>query len=469
MKIFPKILIVDNEIKEINELVEAFSLARLPCLPILYKAEFPSIEKLECNAQVRIVFCDINLTEITLSSQSEDPHSDATKVSSFIKDALEKVTGDGPFYLVFWSKHSELADSIMAIFNEREEYLSSKIIDYCVMDKSTFKGDALALKAKVEDIVSSNDILSSVIAIEHSVSLAVHEVINELFVEGGRDLEHLKKVLAILSNNSAGNINSKEMPYSSLMEALTPLVNNKVIKYEVGYENLFKDTLKDYLGSPIVLENTIKHRINTAISTDAVYFGEKIPLIRGSFFKLTCEELFELTSASINDDSGVVIEAEGLTEGDRSKNHNFSSIINSQFLKKEHWNIKNPNHVSAINNHITFGLFELSAACDQAQNNRPLHRFALSAVINKKLADTSNVKFNIDKNSWSEVTYGDCPLIAVDGEIYSLRVSNKYIFGLHKDYRAITRTPWIRFNEQIVEQVLEFNARYGSRRGIYKI
>jgi hypothetical protein len=467
MKVFPKILIVDNEADEIMELATAFSLARLPCLPLLYSGGFPTIEKLESSEQVRIIFCDINLTEITLSSQAGDDHSDATRVSPFIKDALDNVSGDGPFYLVFWSKHTDLAENIMKIFKEREQELASKIIDFSVMDKSKFKNDPVSLKAEVEGIIESNEFLSSIIAIENSVSVAVHEVINELFVEGGRDIEHLKSVFSLLANRSAGEINYKTRPYASLMEAITPLITNKFVKYEEEFDQLFKLSLKEYIeGKKVQLNGNIINRINTVISTDAVYHGENIPLIRGSFYSVTSEELNKLVRVPINNNQGVLVEE---LDGMVLKNHNFMALINSQFLDRQTWKIKNPEHLVAVDEYLKFGIIELSAACDQAQDNRPLHRFALSVLINKKLAGVSGFNFNPNNNAWKEITYSDAPLVVIDGETYAARISNKYVFALHDDYTVLQNKPFVRFSEQIVEQVLEFNARYGARRGIYKI
>ncbi len=467
MNIYPKILIVDNEPEELLDISKAFNLACLPCLPMLYTANIPPIEELICSDQVRIIFCDINLTGAILSSQGNDLHTDAAKVAPYIKDALESVAGDGPFYLVFWSKHVGLASNIMEIFRERNKQLSNKIIDFSVMDKALLKNDTISIKTEIEKIIKGNDFLSSIVAIENSVSLAVHEVINELFAEGGQDIAHLKKVFALLANRNVGEKNSKIRPYPALMDALTPLISNKFINYEADYDDLFKSSLKDDLADKkLSLDGNIANRINTVISTSAVYHGDGIPLIRGSFFPVACSELYELVRPELNDSRGLVV-----TKGDITdlKNHNFMSIINSQFLSKDGWKIKNPEHLDALDKYIKFGIVELAAACDQAQDNRPLYRLALSVLIDKRLSDVKGFSFNIKNNPWKESTYAGCPLIVLEGETYALRVSNKYVFALHEDYSVLDNKPIVRFSEQIVEQILEFNARYSSRRGIYKI
>lgn len=107
-----RIIVVDNEQSDLNQIAHEFNKKGIGCHTILYDGlNFP--EKPYCD--VRVAFFDVNLAFGNGGTSSSDPK----QCFSILENAIESYISpnNGPFVLIFWTSNKELIQDFISYIN----------------------------------------------------------------------------------------------------------------------------------------------------------------------------------------------------------------------------------------------------------------------------------------------------------------------------------------------------------------
>src|SRR5262245_59421250 len=131
MLALPRVVLVDNNQGELDQLHHAIVHAGIPCIPVLYDAaNWPPASLPKADA-LRLIFLDLNL----LDGTPLDPKA----MASHVARVLSKVVSNGPYILAFWSKHMEVVDEVMRQLQARHMSEVIPPLRYMAVNKLDFR------------------------------------------------------------------------------------------------------------------------------------------------------------------------------------------------------------------------------------------------------------------------------------------------------------------------------------------
>jgi hypothetical protein len=428
-----KILVVDNEQREIEKISKAFKELNIPVYTLLYSQARPPEKPY---SGIRIAFFDIKL--------QDGNHVEIQTITSFI-NALKKciATENGPFILIFWSSH---ADKIEAIKNHissriKEEIPTPILVDY--IDK-TIAGSALALQGEIKRILSK-DIIKILFDYENKISQAAGKTLKTLFnvVSNEKDTwgnsshfeQNIDLVFSNIANETMGYINAKQNPLTAIRNGLNPILTNELNNINLSDE--WKDKMKNLLES----ENK-----NKFIKIDQQHISKLNSIYH---FNFRIDTLTKKTR-------GIVVEIE-ITDNEMTSffgkkiNQIRHSILpfNSEKITKS--------EKQTIVGKARFVLLEISASCDYAQDNHRNYSYILGVLI---------PKFDISLLTKQSDSIIQIPEFQYQKEDYLLFFNSRYVLTTTEVEPSFLRSILFQIKIELMNKITMQHSNYISRLGI---
>lgn len=454
---FPvKVVAIDNDQAELDIAIKGLVRANIPLLPIKYDDLEGIGETVSSPLKgVRLVFCDINLNELNGTLN-------ASQVTGIIAQLLKDLisSDNGPYVLVFWSKHPTLVDDIKQQIHERYIDVPSPAI-IGMLDKNALPVDFLDTEnqrrnvefflQELNKIVSQSPVMELLLRWESICTSAASQTTNNLYqlalpepswASIGSDVEPVGYVVKRIAEETVGSKNLAGKSSVALKEGLIPILHDNLSKIEDEQFDRSTERIiesENSIGTGGVIDNV---SLNSFYHID---FNHLSSTERGSFIKINIEDnaIFESLFK-----------------------HNWSSIFSEfydqsfyrEYVQRCRFGQEPPIKTKLIRNASVVGLIEISPSCDHAQNKQRNHRYLLTVLIpyehecvTSKKGDHQGVHV--------------LPPVNIRGASYSPRVNFRYVVGLNSDHQ-ILQAPLFRLREQILNEVTFKYAQHASRPGI---
>lgn len=422
----PRIVAVDNDENQLKQIQDALVLARIPSLPILYDAATWAPHDLSrlCFA-VRVVLLDLNLLEGAPNAETITPH---------IAEVLAAVAPAGPYIVVFWSKHKELVDEVLARLADRYKKNIVPPIHHTLLDKHDFQATGNAAKDEevakrlsknIEELLKKVPILQMLAEWESRVGAAAARTVSRLYSLAAsndpwqRDQveSRLADLITWIAQETVGRQFAKDIPGDAVDEGLHHALADELSRSAgtPAYNDQWKAAIpkvsqKDFKPAKELLAAAL----NEVFHIDSVNISKGE---RGTFtllapeFANQKEKVKQVFGASINALKNEFIYLEGL-EGDAK---------------------------AALLDACRLGLLELSAACDYAQRKGRSLRYVLAALV--PAAHASKTEFpdpdgGRPRESRHEAIYR-LPSIRIKNENFVCALNFRYILGLPQNHELI--------------------------------
>ncbi|WP_445365385.1 hypothetical protein ACJJJB_20015 [Microbulbifer sp. ANSA001] len=447
----PNIIVVDDNPEELEDIKRSFYEAGMPCLPIQYVNDDPDnvsgIDHISLSDSIapRVVVTDLNLTE-SLSSK-------ATSLVAPLAEVLKQLPIKGPYILCVWSKLADIVDEVITLLEERYKEDLLLPIHYSVIPKHEFSKNPKALRNRVEEVVSENDLFNALLSWEYRVAEAARNTTNTLYdlarsIENGSidaSSNRLKNILAAIGNESIGVKNAIDMPALAMESGLTPILEDQLTTTsEVNLDEKWSKAIPS-LGKSEELDTNAKAKLNSFYHIEEV-INDYPKAHRGVFVKFNNEYLGAEESSK---------------KFERSLGRSLKSLLHEEFL--------NPRYGSKTERQVAreqleLGFLEVSAACDHAQRKTKLPKYILGALIPVEF-ENFTIFQNGNKDRAHEGIYR-LPVIELGGKSYIVKFSFKYQFGVQPDHNKWFGECMFRVRDQVLSSIIFNKSQHASRPGI---
>lgn len=241
----PRFVVVDDKEHHLRAIVETFQQLGSPCFGIQYDPA-RELDK-EHFRGVRGLFLDLHLIEGAVGTDNRRHYA---QIAQILEDSISPV--GGPFVLVIWTEHPQLADELKAYLDENldSERPYSRPLSVVSIAKEQFidveSGDirpAAALKEIVEQAVRANPQLEALIEWEKDVLAATGATLSSLLslVPAGERTTQaypgaLDAILSRLARESVGKANVAADPRGAITSVLGPILADRIVNQELGDE-----------------------------------------------------------------------------------------------------------------------------------------------------------------------------------------------------------------------------------------
>lgn len=430
-----KIIAVDNDTEELDRIVKTFNRLRISCFPIEYNIGDGIEEKFP---DIRIAFFDINLGALGNPSDAD--------LCNIITSALKEIIDveNGPYALIFWSRHANKVDIIKEYIEEREKgnIPSPLIIDK--IDKALIVDEDAFLK-EVKRILS-NSTLVAMFDYQEKAKKAASKTINSIFSliprngdkwgEYNNFEDNFDLVFSKMAINTLGEELARRNPDLAVQKALFPLLLDNIQKESLSsvwkkkmHSLSYKSDVKFPKDFDVEALNTIYHL------DDNCSYMKKID--RGIVVEI------KQTSAKFKKMFG---------KGKRDLIESFFTYPKSKGKSAKEIETERQDFI----NSCTPIFVEISAGCDYAQQNpRSLkYLFGIKFPLKPLVAKPSNGNYKFITPSFS-----------LNGDKFSMVFSFRYIYGYQGSNRILGNILF-KFNNDLINQIGNRYANHVSRIGI---
>lgn len=451
------IVLVDNEEDHLNKLNHAFALSGLPCLPIQYRQEpdnVSGIDHIDVDAKhARIIALDINLTNAGGSP-------DAKKLYGPIATVLEKLAPLGPYYLVFWSRCSDMPDQIMTLL-KRDAGTITAPIGYGYLDKTVLlDADSSELKDALLKCINDVSIFKLLLGWELRTNHAASHTLSDLYHiaakqnNNGWEKEETKKkfitLLTCIAHESVGRENSVDSANHAVEAGLLPILEDNLLGMtsDEDHESLnseWRECLEELGVKESEMTNSLSE--DDISNLNAFYNLEKASDVHSK-----CQRgIFVSVADNLLSDPVIFSSAFG------SHADNLKNMANKEFLFKGDETQRNE-----IVENSTYGWLEIGAACDHAQLNNKLHRYLFGMLVSAKFKDLLYIRRQRKERAHDGIYKS--PLIKYQDNNYFLLLSARYQIGVHPESELLG-TPLFRMKEQILNEIAFHWSKHSIRPG----
>ena len=420
----PRVIAIDDEQSDLNELMRALNQYGAACLPVLFGGEESDVPT--CPT-VRVVFADLHL----LPGPTEDPVQQFAIIASLIKDRIQPA---GPYLVILWTGHPEEASEFRQFLDERLEMVA-KPFAVVPLDKGEFlEGDQLKdvdiLASAIRCVVSEQPQVAALLDWEARVldaSAATIESIQALAIDSGgtRDLhEELGSLLQCLAKAAVGAEHVDADPFQAVNGALLPILADRLATSQSSDPDnqLWRAALKvsdrDQGLDPATVAS-LNRSLHFAMPREPIRGDQRGAVIAAQEHYRNCE--FESTF--------------GLDARSAAK----------QFACRE------PEDVASAGEWV---LVQCQAACDYAQKQPGPIPFHLGLLLPEKRAKKGNAPLALWKS----------PCFDFEGERYFLHVNARFSLSLPRE-QAEAGQPVFRLREQLLNELIYRVHCYGLRQG----
>jgi hypothetical protein len=231
----PRIVVIDDEEKDVQAIVEALNVLETTAVGIHYTPG-REVPRFPC---LRILFLDLHLLPGAGSTEQQ---------IKYTVDLLAQLltSANGPYAIVLWSGHATERELFEQILHERLPVLEiTAPLIIVSLDKVDHLQDhevrdPKRLKDAVLGTIQKNPQLAAILAWEEHVAQAVNDTICQIFQmacqgapEAATGLNH---VLGELAFSAAGLENARRDVFRSVNEVLVPIVSDRLLHRGIAAE-----------------------------------------------------------------------------------------------------------------------------------------------------------------------------------------------------------------------------------------
>jgi hypothetical protein len=449
-KVQNRIIIVDDDPKELETLSKSFLDNGIGCRPFQYINTYNEPLK-----NVRVAFFDINLGEKSIDDTAKSLE-DIIKLNSPVYNDLAVALNqyiakdNGPYALFFWTKNEKIKEGFVKYMQDSARGFTdtaSPILIGCI-DKTEYvakdKDSQNGLSERLLEVLN-DDKIKFLFDFENKANDAGERTINRLYEIIPKDenwgenkvlFDNLGKILSKIAASALGFEHSKENPNKAIYEGLLPILNSEIInsKSEVNWRNilipLFSASSFKEIVSP---DNLIQRKVNSIFHLEPGA-GEKD--VRGNVIQMDKTNVGLLQALNITD---VTLWFNKLLPFNRDKTT----------IKRR---IRNNSKLIAI---------ELSAACDFSNKKERINKYVLGFM-----TPCINVKDDINQDQRIESSYhlGGCDFNLGD-ENFQIWLNLNFVFGAKSDDPRLGQSLFI-MKKEIMDMLGNKYASHISRIGI---
>lgn len=448
-----KALVVDNNQEELDQLYEVLDNVGFHVKTHLYDQ---SVDVDHLFEGYRIVFFDLNITPISIDSNTKDnldwrTNSNLSEVFGALAQALQDVISseNGQYALILWTKHKELVMSFKDyIFNRHKSNSFPHPFFISYLDKINFTGTET--DCEFIDALFDNTILKSFMNFESIIHQQSHNLVSEIInlaskdtVDAWKDDQIIKRnfisFLQKMAVQSAGYSIAKANPSRALSEAITPILKYKIEKSS--------DSLK-------VWDEIIDL---SAIPEKEVRFPEGFDIAKlNNFFHIdSSPEEFSTRGA-------VFVLKKESNEGSYFFKDKFNIKKSSTFIENTIRGLDKDKR-----SYVEYVAIEISAACDYSQEKPRLNKYILGLKIPSECYDLYKEEISSRGINLSNATL-DFPFKFKDMiscENFNVVLNLNYVCTLNCDEKIMFEHSFT-FKKEIVDYIGNKYANHVSRIGI---
>ena len=304
-----KIIIVDDQQKELDILSQAFLNNGIGCRPLLYDNAY-----FEPLSNIRIAFFDLNIGEKQVDDTGKTPE-EVEKLNSGVYNDLavainQYISKDnGPFALIFWTKKKQIIDGFIKYMQNPERGFSDSpypiVIDCIDKDEFISADNGAKLSEKLLEVLNLEEI-KFLFNFETKANEAAEKTINKLYEIIPKDekwgdnkilFDNLGKILSKIAASTLGFQHSKENPNKAVYEGLLPLLNSEIInsESEVNWELILAPLFEGKIISP---SDLIQRKVNSIFHIES---SDTDKSKRGSVIEINRFDSKVLESLNIDD------------------------------------------------------------------------------------------------------------------------------------------------------------------------
>jgi hypothetical protein len=447
-KVSNKIIIVDDQQRELDTLSQAFLENGIGCRPLLYDNAY-----FEPLSNVRIAFFDVNIGEKQVDDSGKSLEEVERLNSGVYNDLAIAINqyiakDNGPFAIIFWTKKKQIIDGFIKYIQTPERgFLETPfpiVIGY--IDKDEFIGldRENNLAQKLIEVLNLEEI-KFLFNFETKANEAAERTINKLYEIIPKDekwgenevlFDNLGKILSKIAASTLGFEYSKENPNKAVYEGLLPLLNNELINSnsEVDWNKILTPLFSAASFKEIVSpDDSIQRKVNSIFHLEP-YAGEK-------------------------DVRGNVVEIDK-TNSELLKSFNIADVT-LWFNKLLPFNGDKTVLKRATRNRAKLIAIELSAACDFSNKKERINKYVLGFMI-----PCINVKEDVNNDQRIESSYhlGGCDFNLGD-ENFQIWLNLNFVFCVRSDDPRLGDSLFI-MKKEIMDMLGNKYASHVSRIGI---
>lgn len=450
----PSILIVDNDPNELKALARGMWEAGIPFKAAEYSLVNALGEGVTPSSSIRALFVDLNLADA--------PDPSAETLVPHIKDVIKSAIASGPYVLVFWSKHPELADATIQLLRQRHPEITQPL-KHTTLDKTAlilpadndpkFAERLQQLKQSVLACFTIDQALLAIGMWEDRIRMAASKTVSELFstlpkVNDYNRAENFGPLLAYIARAAVGEKYIADAPERGLEEALIPLLQDELISTPISTD--YRTAVSGAMSTPRNARPAPPY--NSAILNKFYLIDSSLKGVRK-------------TDRGAWVDIGH-IDNEAFTNLFGRDRHDF---ILTEFLHVSTSGLTPQQKSDTAEMHLQrahFGLIEISAGCDHAQKKQRLYKYVLAAAIPDQ--DKELLKWDgRDRRHEGIFRFPVVHMnIGTDNTAdYFILVNTMYSVGLNQESPCLGEVRF-RIKEPLLNQIANHYAKHHTRPGI---
>lgn len=442
----PRIVAIDNDPEDLDQIAKGLFNAGLPCVTMLYDIDQGLIKPYNWEpSRLRIIFLDLNLGEI------ENIGSSVGTLTSPICEVLKILSPPGPYLLVFWTKHQSLVKETMKTIAERDKDVPLPV-SYETLDKDLFTDTSKVeeLRKSIVNALVQNYVFLALLAWESEVEGAavrtcdrLHNLVAVRQSDGiSLNIIDLKDLLKQLAIAAWGKVHARENPGAAVTSGLSPLLHDHLDaiisnpEYSIVWGKALSNGWNRTMPSMVTPAQLHSHCIVDLNCNDTN--------CRGAWLEFT---------------------------DDLQKQPDFLSAHlgqNLSDLMEEFINPASANGTEDFRNGVRLGLLECSAACDIAQNKAPLRRYILCARMPSDF-DKYRTWTNPERKKKHDAIY-ELEKTRIENNDFDLFLDFRYTVSLPPDHPLVNPKnvkAVFRVRSQVLTHISAMYAFHTTRPGIF--
>lgn len=412
-----KIIIIDNDIRQLETLGKSFFENGLGCRTFHYDLEYDEPLK-----KVRIAFFDINLTEKVVDANYDSDDQILKNNTSVFNDLAIAINQyiskeNGPYVLIFWTANSKIVEAFKLYIRDPKRGFGDtpSPIHVDLIDKTPFvdgNDEKENLSDRVLSLLNDNHKIKFLFDLEENAKNAGESTLDRIYDilpkkdkwgESKELFEDLDKVLSKIAASTLGFEHAKGNPQKAIYEGLLPILNYEFLKSEgtanwndIATQLHVANKVNDIVSPDI----NIQHKVNTLYHIED--YNSQTKDTRGCLIEINKIDKKLVASFGIN---------------------NYDTWFNDLVP------IDDKNTRKSLRNDSKMVALEFSAACDYSNKKNRINKYILGVV-------TGHFEINtfLNKTRRSESSYhlGGCCFQHNDTN-YNLWLNLNYVFGTFED------------------------------------
>lgn len=458
MNPFSRVVALDDKEEDLDVIVKALGRAGYSAIPYLFDlAEFnPPVTK-PC-AGLRLIFSDIHLTPTSGVGSGGADH--AAVIGNFLK----LIVPDGPYGLIFWSKHEADEREIVAQLNSRAGDIKFKLpVFFGFMDKKSIgiqpgqeshDVDYDRLRDLIREQVERSPALKAVMDWEERVLLSAARASNSLFDVVDTRPDESKAVsdnasawldlLTYLSQEAVGFESALSDSRAAIDNALLPILEDQ-LRFSVGGDA----EVECPISRKLIEQQGKRLKLPAAINTYSL----------NSFYLVE----------NLSTEAAIACKARGVVSTPRDENTDFIptkfgsewvDVLYDEFVISAQQKERN----KELANRTKPCLISLSAECDEVQGKIPSHRYLLGVVVEE--GDLSEF-INPKNGGLARAALQVIGRVKIDDSEKILIVSCRRFMSEHSGVESPLRSV-ARLRRSTLDELIHHYTTYARRPGVMR-